>query len=216
MGIAFNWAGRDFSPRDRAVLNLAQIQLATSHQTAAAARQHAAAVEAMDRALDDLHRGVMVVDPDGRLLAATATAARLLGTHLGVRPSPGQHLPARLASLGRGATSRSHPVRLEGQGALLSASVIGDSHSGPRTIVIDERPQGTLPSLSEAALTAREITILGLVASGHNNTEIASTLGISIRTVHKHLEHLYAKLYVHDRTAAASRWFSQHRPLPAE
>jgi DNA-binding CsgD family transcriptional regulator len=197
------------------VLNLARTQLVARYQAAVDAREHAAVIDSMDRALDDLHRGVIVVDPDGRLLAATATAARLLGTHLGVRPSRGQLLPARLASLGRGAASRAHPVSLQGQGAVLSAAVLGDTHNGPRTIAIDERPTGTRPSLSEAELTARENNILGLVARGHNNTEIASTLGVSIRTVHKHLEHLYTKLDVHDRTAAASRWFSQHGPTPA-
>jgi PAS domain S-box-containing protein len=52
------------------------------------------------------------------------------------------------------------------------------------------------------ALTAREWAVLRLVADGAPAENIARRLGISHRTVHKHLEHLYRKLGVHDRAAA--------------
>jgi DNA-binding CsgD family transcriptional regulator len=169
-------------------------------------------VESLDRALDDVGRGVIVVDPDGRLVAATPTARRMLGDHLGVRPTVGQRLPARLAALGRATPSRARPVCLDGQGAALCARLLEERPSGRRTIVIDERAPGVVPSLGAAGLTRREHDILRLVAGGRSNTEIAAATGLSVRTVHKHLEHLYTKLDVHDRTAAAARWFSEHGP----
>ena len=54
-------------------------------------------------------------------------------------------------------------------------------------------------------LTAREREILALVAAGKTNAEIAAVLAISPRTVQKHLEHIFQKLGVETRTAAAVR-----------
>ena len=46
--------------------------------------------------------------------------------------------------------------------------------------------------------------MLELVATGASAILVARTLGISERTVRKHLEHLYAKLGVHDRLSAVN------------
>ena len=53
-------------------------------------------------------------------------------------------------------------------------------------------------------LTSREREVLGWLARGKSNAEIAMILGISAATVGKHLEHIYPKLGVENRTAAAS------------
>lgn len=55
------------------------------------------------------------------------------------------------------------------------------------------------------ALTARETEILGLVASGLSNPEIAAQLFIGESTVKTHLLHVFAKLEVSDRTRAVTR-----------
>lgn len=55
-----------------------------------------------------------------------------------------------------------------------------------------------------AALTDRELQILQLVAAGRTNGSIGRKLGISQRTVAKHLEHIYRKLGVTSRAAAVS------------
>ncbi|MFF1453404.1 response regulator [Streptomyces sp. NPDC058274] len=54
------------------------------------------------------------------------------------------------------------------------------------------------------ALSAREREVLGLVAKGTSNREIARVLFISEATVKTHLTHLYAKLGVKDRAAAVA------------
>ena len=51
-------------------------------------------------------------------------------------------------------------------------------------------------------LTRREREILGLVAQGYTNAQVARALWISPATVAKHLENAYAKLGVATRTAA--------------
>ncbi|MEW5990515.1 MAG: LuxR C-terminal-related transcriptional regulator [Chloroflexota bacterium] len=57
---------------------------------------------------------------------------------------------------------------------------------------------------ADAALTAREREILRLVREGKTNTEIAGELWVSPGTVKKHLEHVYEKLGVASRAAAAT------------
>jgi DNA-binding NarL/FixJ family response regulator len=54
-------------------------------------------------------------------------------------------------------------------------------------------------------LTARESEVLQLVAEGSANKQVAARLGISIKTVEKHREHLMLKLDIHD-TAGLTRY----------
>ena len=51
--------------------------------------------------------------------------------------------------------------------------------------------------------SARETEVLALVARGLTYKEIAARLGISTRTARNHLSHIYSKLGIHDRAAAA-------------
>lgn len=59
--------------------------------------------------------------------------------------------------------------------------------------------------LRSAGLTRREAEVVQMLALGGSNQHIASVLGISYRTVGKHLEHGFRKLGVGDRSAAAGR-----------
>ena len=54
-------------------------------------------------------------------------------------------------------------------------------------------------------LTSREMEVLQLIAEGKANKETASELGIGLKTVEKHREHLMQKLDIHD-TAALTRY----------
>ena len=56
----------------------------------------------------------------------------------------------------------------------------------------------------DAALTPREMEVLTWVARGKTNRDIAEILGMSHRTVNKHLEHVFEKLGVETRSAAAA------------
>jgi len=69
-----------------------------------------------------------------------------------------------------------------------------DARGGPATAAL--RAEG---------LTRREAEVLRLLALGRSNHHIAGTLGISYRTVGKHLEHAFRKLGVGDRSSAAGR-----------
>ena len=55
-----------------------------------------------------------------------------------------------------------------------------------------------LRKISTTELTSREAELLQMIAEGHVNKQIASELGISIKTVEKHRQHLMEKLNIHD------------------
>jgi DNA-binding CsgD family transcriptional regulator len=60
-----------------------------------------------------------------------------------------------------------------------------------------------LPHQRDRVLTPREDEILHWVGAGKSDAQIAAILGLSTRTVQKHLENSYVKLGVENRTAAA-------------
>jgi DNA-binding NarL/FixJ family response regulator len=62
-----------------------------------------------------------------------------------------------------------------------------------------------LPKANSQRLTSREAEVLQLVAEGSANKQIAAELGISIKTVEKHRQHLMDKLNIHD-TAGLTRY----------
>ena len=61
------------------------------------------------------------------------------------------------------------------------------------------------PNSKVAQLTSREMEVLQLIAEGKANKETADELGIGIKTVEKHREHLMEKLDIHD-TAGLTRY----------
>jgi DNA-binding CsgD family transcriptional regulator len=60
-------------------------------------------------------------------------------------------------------------------------------------------------------LSSREAEILNLLASGHDTAMIAARLSISASTVRNHVQHILAKLGVHDRLQAILTLFQNHR-----
>jgi len=67
------------------------------------------------------------------------------------------------------------------------------------------RDRDGLVKANATRLTSRESEVLQLVAEGSANKQVAATLGISIKTVEKHRQHLMDKLNIHD-TAGLTRY----------
>jgi len=67
------------------------------------------------------------------------------------------------------------------------------------------RVQRNTPGRRRSLLTSREEEVLQLVAEGAANKQVAAELGISIKTVEKHRQHLMDKLNIHD-TAGLTRY----------
>ena len=88
----------------------------------------------------------------------------------------------------------------------MSIHSLGALSGGEFLLLVEESRvhQGGESLLSSYHLTGREIEVLMWVAKDKTNRDIAEILGMSPRTVNKHLEHIYVKLGVETRTAAAA------------
>ncbi|MFF0312362.1 response regulator [Streptosporangium sp. NPDC004379] len=93
-------------------------------------------------------------------------------------------------------------VRAAARGeTVLSATVAGVLADRARA----SGPHATGPRASgPRALSRRELEVLGLVARGATNREVASRLFVTEATVKTHLLHVFAKLEVKDRAAAVA------------
>jgi DNA-binding NarL/FixJ family response regulator len=65
---------------------------------------------------------------------------------------------------------------------------------------------GSHPVLPDG-LTAREVEVLGLIAAGKSNAEIAADLYLSVKTVSRHLSNIFTKISVTSRAAATAYAF---------
>jgi DNA-binding CsgD family transcriptional regulator len=189
----FDRLGRDFTARDRAVLDVLHLHLVQLLR-AGEARSRLRAALALH---ESTRAAIVLLEADGRVEFASSAARELLERYFG---APGEQLPAPLASWLRerlrGATSE--PLRVDVGDRYLSVEPVDGA------LLLEE--QRRLPRL-----TAREREILDLVAEGRTNAEIAERLWVSPGTVRRHLENIYAKLGVHTRTAAVAVF--RTRPL---
>jgi DNA-binding NarL/FixJ family response regulator len=142
---------------------------------AAARGEHERARPLLEDAVDGFARGGAKVE---------AAAAR-------------RDLAATLTALGRaGAAERE------------AARAAGDEHGATSSRAVDElspREHGATSSRAVDELSPREREVLGLLAEGLTNREIAERLVLSEHTVHRHVSHVLGKLGVPSRAAAAAQ-----------
>lgn len=86
----------------------------------------------------------------------------------------------------------------------------------PKYVLVQLKTQTAMPSADEIllacpALTPREAEVMHWVTMGKTNRDIAEILSLSPRTVNKHLEHIFEKLYVETRTAAVLHILSANK-----
>lgn len=88
---------------------------------------------------------------------------------------------------------------------LRTARILQTARATSQTQPLTLNDEPAYPTLSARfQLTEREVEVLRWVACGKTNRDIGDILGLSPRTVNKHLEHVYVKLGVETRTAATS------------
>jgi CheY-like chemotaxis protein/DNA-binding CsgD family transcriptional regulator len=86
------------------------------------------------------------------------------------------------------------------------ARVLGRATRGDWVILLEEFDDAAQTSdlASRFGLTAREAEVLLWLSRGKTNRDIGEIIGMAPRTVNKHLEHVFAKLNVETRAAAAA------------
>jgi DNA-binding NarL/FixJ family response regulator len=94
---------------------------------------------------------------------------------------------------------------IQGQSRLVFTIADQSGHEQWMVVLREESDAAQINALLALfKLTQREAEVLNWVIKGKTNKDIGDILGTSPRTVNKHLEHVFAKLNVETRTAAAS------------
>jgi DNA-binding CsgD family transcriptional regulator len=206
VGIAVNRGKRDFSERDRLVMDLLGSHLIQAYR-------NAESVTRMRQAMDGLDRGLIVLAKNGRRRLCTDAARRWLSRFF--EPAGGaDQLPESLrrwvehqrslASGHGGFPPPREPLVLERAQKRLVVRLVED-HQEDLLLLQERRSPFSAASLGALGLTPREAEIVRWISRGKTNKEIATILYISSLTVKKHLEHIYRKLGVEGRTEAVSR-----------
>lgn len=114
-------------------------------------------------------------------------------------------LPKKLIPLLADPSLSHNHIRLEKDGQCLELKVLSfqDNNQLLVRLIDGNRLSGSALLKDKLEITERESEVLHWIANGKTNREIAEILGMSPRTVNKHLEQLFPKLGVENRTAAA-------------
>jgi DNA-binding NarL/FixJ family response regulator len=165
-------------------------------------------------ALDATGRFLLATNGEGRLLWCTPQAERLLN---GLLPGPDGASSPLAATLSAGlnrlrqvpaGSNDSFRLEVPDGDAVRRLDFVYLSPANPDEFLfrLSEPTAGRQEAILRDALglTAREAEVLLWIANGKANRDIGEILGISPRTVNKHLEQVFAKLGVENRASAAA------------
>ncbi len=162
-------------------------------------------------ALDVSGRFLFAVSGQGKIMWATPQAQKLLSDNLAAGADDELALPPSMLqwlelAQKAGPGSKAQATASFPDNPQLQLQYMGKS--GPNEVLLrlakDSSPDLPARFSSELGLTTREGEVLSWLSKGKTNRDIAQILGLSPRTVDKHLEQIYAKLGVENRTAAAA------------
>jgi DNA-binding CsgD family transcriptional regulator len=190
MNLGFESKGRDFSDRDRLVLELLRPHLSLAHQHARVRRLVTAALVALENDAEETAPAVILLGR-GSIDFASRSARRLLERYFGQRDAG---LPGELDGWLRDASAREKPYTKVRAGRRLVVEA-----GGNRSVLLLREEPNIVP------LTSREWDVMRCVAAGMSNAETARLLWVTSATVRKHLENIYGKLGVRSRTAALAK-----------
>lgn len=218
IGLALTRSENDFSDPEVGLLGAARPHLIQAYRNAELAAAREATIAALEAGLEDVGTSVIVVDHYGRVDMATPTGRRLLGGRLG---GPNDRLAAdvieELRARRAAGTPVTEPLVLEDEeGKPLSLRVLRGPEGGSEMLVIEPDTSGlTVPALEGLGLTRRQAEALRWLALGRRGPEIARQMGLSPRTVEKHLQAAYVRLGVSNASqASATAWAAVGVRLP--
>ena len=162
-------------------------------------------------ALDAAGRYLLAVDDEARVIWYTPEAGRLfrmatVGSDAGGPVLPPSARDWLLRQRAPGATAEPFAIAQPGGSPQLLLAYIGRGSLGEHLLRLSKGEAGSNQALLQGrlALTRREAEVLVWIARGKSNRDIGEILGLSPRTVNKHLEQIYAKLGVENRASATA------------
>jgi len=215
VSFVLNRRGRDFSERDREILDLVRRPLAALYRNAMALDSVQQALTRM--AADETEEGWMLValDASRHITGVVPQIEPWFDAAFGPsRAGIGATLPeaidravaAQFGAIDDALSLGNAASEIIGRDARCTVQALwrGDESRDALVLIRRVGPTPMRPAARDD-LTVREREVLQWVAAGKTNSQIAEILSASPRTIGKHLENIYAKLGVETRTAAVNR-----------
>lgn len=213
----FLWRhGRSFGPQEVEALEVLRPHIEQAYQnteTFAKAGGGPSLVEDLGEALS---RGLVLLDLECRVREWSERGRRLMQAYFPAWRAEPRQLPEPLSRwvcriLSHVADPKApprtrEPFQIAGPVGRLSVRLVDRKAPGEFLLVFEEQQEAPPPTaLRGLGLTPRECIIATWLAQGKTSPEIATILGANPLTVKVHLLHIFAKLGVETRTAAALR-----------
>ncbi|MDR3460203.1 MAG: LuxR C-terminal-related transcriptional regulator [Verrucomicrobiae bacterium] len=193
----------DYTERDRAILEMLRPHLVIALNSLALAGERQSILDDTELALNELASATLIVDRQDRILYHTGPGLNWIGA-----ASRGI-LPVQISRWLNQAvmSARRQTMSLNtGAGEIRIRYVPTDSPQRRLLVLTAETlRQMTAVQTNDFGLSKRQLEVARAIGQGKTNTEIASIMGISPRTVQKHIEHIFEKMGVKTRVAVASK-----------
>jgi DNA-binding CsgD family transcriptional regulator len=205
---ALSRRSHDYTERDRAVLEHVRGQLLVALQNLRLASRDRQAIADTTLAMDQHLLATLSVSREGRILAHSGDALKWIG------PCPKGRLPSRILNWSRLRLAPSGMGKIKDPPLLLNRDhgeitirvLPATGHSGRMVLSLRLDPSGVwLKNSGAHKLSPREFEVAWWVSEGKSNAAIAAILGISPRTVQKHVENIFERLGVESRVAVTVR-----------
>ncbi|HUG13290.1 MAG TPA: response regulator transcription factor [Opitutaceae bacterium] len=190
--------------RVRAHIEIRRLQQELEEKNRALAGELAWRAEAEDQLQQSLDQAVIMARRDNTIQFCTKLAWNLVERYFG--PKVLTALPVPLAEWVARADRKS-PFVCERPGSRLAVRIFsGGGDDTPVMLLLDEKVDLASPEpLQKLGLTPREAEVLFWLTQGKTSPEIGIILGTALNTVKKHVQNVFQKLGVENRTAAAVR-----------
>ncbi len=217
LSIGFHRSKSSFTERDLSILTILSPHIQVAYRNAQEYTKFQRQLNSQAQAFDRLKAIVLTVSGEVQLMSASA--AKLLDRYFDGEWLNSNHLPESLNNWVKQQLSiqkseivvTTQPWQIEKIDRQLRIDLLCDFVAEQHLLICTEKSQEFSPvqHFQSIGLSKREAEVLALVAVGKTNLQISQQLAISVKTVKKHLEHIFGKLNVKSRNEAVNKAFDR-------
>ena len=202
-----NTGKKDFSDRTKLMSTLLAPHLVNTIR-------NAYAYERLNSALETEECGIIAVNSKGKAVFVSEFAKQLLEKYFASEKRETGSLPETLHNWLKEVNSMfktsefalpPDPLKIENKKGELTVRFMCNNKTREKNLLLEEKRFVNPKTFEQLNLTRREAEIMFWITKGKSDDLIANLCGISTRTVHKHVENIYTKLGVENRTSAILR-----------
>ena len=209
----------DFSDGEKQMLEIFSPHLCNALDNSNAFEKVVKEKSRVENVLNKLSRAAIIFDDQDKVLQKTRSCQFLISKYFSKHQIDSFGIPFTLRKwmkrqkfrlTGEEALNPVFPLFFENAEDQLRVNLLIENRKRRKTLLFEEQLEVSESQIITLGLTPRESQVLLLISKGKTNPEIAFLFDISPRTVQKHTAHIFEKLGVETRTAAALRVHELH------